>query len=163
MYSKHISYLVSKQRHITSCITTSDMASCYGSISASSVGSPRSLRYLPIRTKLPDGTQVEVDHFRTSEHAAGHRLLNGVIEEASDQGCSVLYLDHVDHWPFSVPIQIGLNLGRMLLLQDGMFQRNLRCMCVLKLGTACRDCICRESRTSPHGNTMREHNNCPGC
>ncbi|CAM9176679.1 unnamed protein product [Ectocarpus sp. 4 AP-2014] len=70
------------------------MASCYGSISAPSVGAPRGLRYLPIRTKLPDGTQVEVDHFRTSEHAAGHRLLNGVIEEASDERCSGL------SWPF---------------------------------------------------------------
>ncbi|CAM9895198.1 unnamed protein product [Scytosiphon promiscuus] len=34
-----------------------------------------------METRLPDGTCVEIDHFRESEHAAGQRLLNGVIEE----------------------------------------------------------------------------------
>ncbi|CAM9561456.1 unnamed protein product [Pylaiella littoralis] len=57
------------------------MASCYGSISQPLGAAGEGLQYLPVRTTLPDGTPVEIDYFRESEHAAGHRLLNGVIEE----------------------------------------------------------------------------------
>ncbi len=40
------------------------MASCYGRISAPSDGSAQGLGYLPIRTRLPDNTAVEIDYFR---------------------------------------------------------------------------------------------------
>lgn len=40
------------------------MACCYGSISGPLDGSAHGLSYLPIRTKLADGTPVEIDVFR---------------------------------------------------------------------------------------------------
>ena len=40
------------------------MASCYGRISAPSVGIGKFFERLPIKTSLPDGTKVEVDVFR---------------------------------------------------------------------------------------------------
>lgn len=40
------------------------MASCYGSITVPLGGTAPGLQYLPVRTKLPDGTSVEIDVFR---------------------------------------------------------------------------------------------------
>ncbi|CAM9951480.1 unnamed protein product [Discosporangium mesarthrocarpum] len=71
------------------------MASCYGAIDAPEVAH---LSYLPLRTRLRDGTAVEVDVFDErslngpttlsawcvlffSEHEAGRALLNHVIDE----------------------------------------------------------------------------------